>query len=357
VLGNADLALRDLDAGSPGRSCVERIQAAARRASELTNQLLAYSGKGRFIVEWTDLNVLVEEMVELLQTAVSKKVDLRLDLDRSLPGVDADVSQIRQVVMNLITNASEAIGDESGEIDIRTSVVEVDDGGLLRGYLPQDAPAGRYVRLEVRDSGCGMDEETRRKLFDPFFTTKFAGRGLGLAAVLGIVRGHRAAIRVESAVGRGSTFTLLFPISPRSPDARQEAPDLSREHEVGGTVLVIDDEAGVRHVARAMLESAGFEVLTAADGREGLDLFDRHRDETSLVLLDLTMPHLDGEETFRRLRERRPDLPVVLSSGLGEQDMTERFAGLGLTGFIQKPYGLDELVLTVRGALRGPRAR
>ena len=351
VLGYAGLAEMELPADSPARESVQKIEKAARRAADLTRQLLAYSGRGRFAVEWVDLPALVEEMAHLLQTSVSKKARLEYDFARDLPPIEGDATQLRQVVMNLITNASDALGDQSGAITLRSGVVHVDRDELAETYLSADLPEGPYVYVEVSDTGCGMDEETLAKIFDPFFTTKFPGRGLGLAAVLGIVRGHRGALKVTSEPGRGSTFRVLLPCGGR-PEAPVEAePAPGGNWRGAGTILVVDDEESVRAVAQLILERSGFAVLTAVDGREALDVFRAHRDEIALVLLDLTMPHLSGEETLQELRRISADVRVILSSGYNEQEVAGRDAGKSPVRFIQKPYSPSALIEKVREAL------
>jgi two-component system cell cycle sensor histidine kinase/response regulator CckA len=351
ILGNASLALMDLTGESPVRYSVEQIEVAARRAAELTNQMLAYSGKGRFVIRHIDLSRLVAEMANLLHVAISRKAVLRYQLATHLPAIEADASQIRQVVMNLITNASDAIGEQSGVIRIVTEVVDADRAYLAGCYLDDNLPAGRYVCVEVSDTGCGMDEQTKAKIFDPFFTTKFTGRGLGLAAVLGIVRGHRGAIRVYTEPGRGTTFKVLLPCSEQAvamPNANEKPVEAWRG---SGTVLVVDDEASIRTVARAMLERVGFKVLTACNGAEGIEAFRQHAEEIVAVVLDLTMPDMEGEEAYRELRRIRADVRVILSSGYNEQEATNRFLGEGLAGFIQKPYQAATLYAKLREAL------
>jgi CheY-like chemotaxis protein len=338
---------------SPGREYLDKIRQAAQRAAELTNQILAYSGKGQFVVEPIELNRLVAEMVHLLETAISKKAALRVEPGIELSAIEADASQVRQVVMNLITNASEALGDAPGTIRVRTRMIEVDGEYLEQCYPNPDLAPGRYVCLEVHDTGAGMDEATRRKIFDPFFTTKFTGRGLGLAAVLGITRGHRGAIRVDSQAGRGTTVTVLFPPSDMRLAHTAVEPIRPLWSADGATILVVDDDETVREVSRAMLEEAGFRVLTSADGLQAVDTLRRHGEEIALALLDLTMPRLDGEEALRRMREIRPDLRVVLSSGYSEQDAVGRFGDVELLGFVQKPYSCSTLLEVVRRAL-GP---
>ncbi|MBN2583665.1 MAG: PAS domain S-box protein [Planctomycetes bacterium] len=354
ILGNADLALMDMSQAAPARRSVEEIRKAAIRASELTNQMLAYSGKGRFIVRAVSLNELVEELGHLLQVSISKKTVLKLNLAADLPAVKADVSQLRQVVMNLITNAADAIGEASGAINITTGVLEASKEYIDEMAVGENLPAGYYVYLEVSDTGCGMDNETKARLFDPFFTTKFTGRGLGLAAVLGIVRGHAGAIRVYSEPGRGSTFKVLLPCTSDHAEAlgRTERSAPADWHG-SGTILVVDDEDTVRSVTKMMLTRLGFDVLTAEDGVRALDVFRRRADEIVCVLLDMTMPRMGGEEAFRELRQIRRDVKVILCSGYNEQDATNRFAGKGLAGFMQKPYQMEILSRKLRAALEG----
>ncbi len=354
ILGNADLALEDLSEVAPARTTVSEIRRAALRASELTNQMLAYSGKGRFVIQPVDLNEVMSEMSHLLRASISKNATLRLAPAKDLPPVEVDIAQIQQVVMNLLTNASDALQDESGVITLASGVIDADDDYLATTYLDEDLTPGRYVYLEVCDTGCGMDEETRTRVFDPFFTTKFAGRGLGLAAVLGIVRGHRGAIKVYSEPGSGTTIRVLLPASEESePVAVGEDPaDDQHEPVDGGTVLVADDERTVRDVAAAMLERSGFEVIKAGDGAEAVDLYRQSPDRIDAVLLDMTMPNMNGERAFTELRRLDPDVRVVLASGYNEQDATNRFAGKGLAGFIQKPFQYKELVRRIRTAIR-----
>jgi CheY-like chemotaxis protein/two-component sensor histidine kinase len=313
--------------------------------------MLAYAGKGRLFVKPISLSKLVQEMASLLNTVISKKALLRFEFDENLPVINADPTQIRQVIMNLITNASDAIESRSGLISIRTGVVQVDQRYLRTTHLNDELKEGPYVFLEVSDSGCGMTEETQAKIFDPFFTTKFTGRGLGLAAVLGIVRGHQGGVKIYSEVGHGTTFRVLFPSC-----AAKETPDediISADHtwRSGGTVLVIDDEESVRDVCRTMLESRGLRVVDASDGRQGLVRFAEILDEVDLVLLDMTMPKLGGEEVYREMRLQKPDVKVILMSGYSEMDVMTHFAGKHLAGFLQKPFRIDQMVRLVRGEL------
>ncbi len=323
--------------------------AAVRRAADLTRQLLAYSGKGHFQIRRMNLSSHVAELAQLLETTISKKVQLRLELERELPPIEADPSQIQQIVMNLVLNAAEAI-DARGTVLVTTGVQDVDAryaSGLL---APGDLAVGRYVFLEVHDTGSGMDEAMQAKIFDPFFTTKFTGRGLGLAAVLGIVKAHHGAIKVYSSPGKGTTFKVYFAASAGAPEPKEAKP--SDAFRGSGLVLVIDDDAGVRLVLKHLLEYFGFEVLEAADGRAGVGVFAARAAEVKLVIVDMTMPELSGEETFRGLRGLRADVPVILSSGFNEVEATRRFCAKGLSAFLPKPFTPDDLARCIRAALR-----
>jgi two-component system cell cycle sensor histidine kinase/response regulator CckA len=351
ILGNADLALMDLAPEAPARGSIEDILIASKRAAELVRQLLAYSGKGRFVVQALDLRTLVEEMAHLLEVSISKKAMLKFDLGAELEPIEADATQIRQIVMNLITNASEAIGDHSGAITLRVGTITCGDSYLAQTIHDEGITEGRYSFVEVSDTGVGMDEQTRAKIFDPFFTTKFTGRGLGLAAVLGIVRGHQGALKVYSVPGQGTSIKILFPAATGALP-RDRGADLARTALFAGkTVLLVDDEETVRQVGSRMLQRLGFNVLSADDGEEALATFREQQGSVDLVLLDLTMPNVDGEECFRELRLIRPDVRVVVTSGYSEQDLAERFAGKGLAGVIQKPFRVQALATVLAEAL------
>ena len=341
ILGNADMALQDLSEVSPARPCIEEVEKASRRAADLTRQMLAYSGKGRFVIKAVDLSEVVEEMAHLLKSSISKKVTLKMNLERGLPAIEADIGQLQQVVMNLITNASEAFGEgEDGLVTMATGMMECSREYLGRSCLPEQPPEGNYVFVEVSDTGCGMDDETRERLFDPFFTTKFTGRGLGMSAVLGIVRGHKGAIIVDSEPGQGTTVKVLFlALDEQAEEPLEEGKSRDAEEWRGsGTILLVDDEEAIRKLATHMLERMGFNVRVASDGREAVDVFRKHSSEIVCVLLDLSMPHMNGEQAFQELRRIKADVRVILSSGYAEADIESRFAGQGIAGFIQKPY-------------------
>lgn len=348
MLGNAGLALMEIAPGSRARQFVEQIQVAAQRAADLTRQMLAYSGKGRFVVQVLNLNDVIEEMVKLLRVSISKQAALQLNLAPNLPMISADATQLRQVVMNLITNASDALAERTGTITLSTGAMFVERAELQRAQPMDELPAGEYVFLEVADTGIGMDAETQARIFEPFFSTKFTGRGLGLAAVLGIMRGHQGAIQVNSVVGEGTTFRLLFP--PQS-----EMPVVSPTHAAAPSgsqrarILVVDDDTVVRQIIIEMLQRFGYELLGAENGMRAIEL--ARQTSFDCVMLDLTMPGLSSEETLAQLREITPELRVILMSGYTEQDATARFGNIPLDGFVQKPFTPNDLSERVSSVL------
>jgi PAS domain S-box-containing protein len=356
ILGHAALALKHLPEGGPARRHVEKAADAVERAADLTRQMLAYSGRGRFVVKPTDLNGLVRENLPLLEVALPKSVRLEASLTPGLPAVDADVGQIQQVLMNLIINAAEAVGPGGGRVVVSTGTRDVGprDEALWRSSGQPLAP-GRYLSVEVVDDGPGMDAETIERIFEPFFTTKFTGRGLGLAAVLGVVRGHGGAVSVESAPGQGTRFRLLFP------PGRVAAAEAPKEEAFPGgakpvTLLLVDDEDVVRDMVGELLAHEGVSVISASDGAQGVELYRARRDAIDVVLLDLSMPGLSGEQTFERLREVDPDVTVILSSGYDQDEVSRRFATDGPAGFIQKPFRPQQLLAEIERCV-GPRVR
>ncbi len=342
IMGNAAMAERSLDDASPAKEKLARIEASTQRASDLCRQMLAYSGKGKFVVKAINLSDMVEEMTRLMEVSIRKNVVIKYHLAEHLPAVEADMAQLQQVILNLITNANEAIGDKSGVISFSTGVMHADGSYLQAAISGETLPQGRYVYIEVSDTGCGMDADTMKKIFDPFFTTKFTGRGLGMSAVLGIIRGHHGALRVYSEPGKGTTFKILLPASEQPVDQRLPTQQVTR-WQGRGAILVVDDEETIREVAAMMLEDMGFSIFTAENGLQGLDVYRQHQDEIVGVLMDMTMPKMDGKACFRELRRTNADVKVILTSGYNEQDATSRFVGQGLAGFIQKPYSPEAL--------------
>jgi PAS domain S-box-containing protein len=353
ILGAARLGLEDLPADSPVRARLHKIQQAAKRAAALTNQMLSYAGQSPLRVERLDLSKLVDEMRVLVTSSVSGRSSFDLHLQSDLPPIQAEPAQISQVVMNLVTNAAESQSDGAGRITVRTGVMNLDSpppGALFADSMCK----GEHVYLEVSDAGKGMDEQTRGRIFEPFFTTKFTGRGLGLAAVAGIVRAHQGAIQVESEPGRGTRFCVLFPAV--AGEAVQLATETLRLDgwKTTGTALVIDDEEDVRELAKDVLQRAGMTVITAGDGHAGVQLFRAHADRVRVVLLDRTMPALSGAATFDAIRAVRPDAKIVLVSGYSQERVAKELATRGPSGFLKKPFTPEELLARVREVLEEP---
>ncbi len=354
ILGNASLALETLPADSRARGILQDVLRASERASHLTRQLLAYSGKGHFVIEPTNLSEQVREISSLIRTSIPKNVQLTLDLRQDLPVIQADSSQLQQLVMNLVINGAEAIGeDKNGTVLVTTATQEVDEQYLQTIGEPA-LPTGTYVTLEVHDTGCGMDEATVARIFDPFFTTKFTGRGLGLAAVQGIVRGHKGTMKVYSHPGTGTTFKVLFPAAKTGEAIVPKSAPVHSLQATNELILVIDDEEIIRSTAKSMLEHYGYTVVLAENGKEGVELFRVLADKISAVLLDMAMPIMNGEETLRHLKTINPAIKVILSSGYNQVETIRRFTGKGLAGFIQKPYSSATLVGKIRSVLQEP---
>ena len=352
IVGNSDLAMLELPPHSVLRPFLEDIQEAAQQAAELSRQMLNYAGRGRYRIQTISLNSVITNMAPLIKVPTGHDTQIEFHLEPELPLIEGDASHLRQVVMTLLTNAAEAIGEREGVIRISTTSRECDAAFFSSIYVDEELQPGLYASLEVADTGDGISEEILPKIFDPFFSTKFTGRGLGLAALLGIVRSHGGAIKVDSGIGRGTTFNILLPASKEKPVSILEKKSKAEDGWRGsGTVLVVDDESTVRTVARRMLEKTGFRVLTARDGREGVDVFRENARNIDIVLLDLTMPKLGGEAAFRELREIREDVPIILSSGYDEQEIIHRFLGQGLASFIQKPYRKQKLLEIIREVL------
>ncbi|MFN7994414.1 MAG: PAS domain S-box protein [Bryobacteraceae bacterium] len=347
IIGSASLAAEELPRLHPSRLLVESVITAGKRAADLTAQLLAYAGKGKFAIEIFSVSNAVSEIIELIHASVPENIELKLRLGTGLPPIEADRTQIQQIAMNLVINAAEAI-DGAGVIRISTGHKQLTAEELVGAEIAH-LPPGDYVFLEVEDSGTGMSQETKARIFDPFFTTKFTGRGLGLAAVSGIVRAHRGAIHVSSAPRQGTTFRVFLPVTERPPQFRHSEtaePVSGRE-----TILVVDDDELVRRVSQQALERRGYRVRTATNGKEAVELVRGARADVDLVVMDLAMPVMDGEEAHRALKEIRPDLPILISSGYSEAIASSRFGDRGMDAFIQKPYTADQLAARVKKTL------
>jgi signal transduction histidine kinase/ActR/RegA family two-component response regulator len=350
ILGNASLGLDIAPPGSPMRPLLESLVKASERAADLTRQLLAYAGKGRFVLKSIDLSSAVQEISSLVRASVPGHVHLELKLTPDLTAIEADPAQIQQVIMNLLLNAAESIEPgREGRVTVITSE-RLATESELRGMLSSgNSQPGTYAELDVSDNGCGMDSATQERMFEPFYTTKFTGRGLGLSAVLGIVRSSGGALNVESQQGTGTRIRILLPTTTKV--APEKRPEVQQDLKGSGTVLVVDDEPMVLSLARSTLERAGYRVLTANGGAEAEEIFTRRDGKIDVVILDVTMPGMNGEEAFRRLKALRADVPVVLSSGHSEDETVSRFQGSGLAGFLQKPYSASQLAEKVRSTL------
>ncbi len=352
ILGNAGLALSDAPPGTPYHSALKDVVHASQRAADLTRQMLAYAGKGRSVVRPVNFSELVRDVTNLLRTSIPKSVELELQIAQNLPSVEADASQMQQILMNLVINGAEAIGEgNSGRVRISTRAQELSAESIRVNFPSGELNPGAYMILEVTDTGSGMDEKTRNRIFDPFFTTKFTGRGLGLASVQGILRGHHGAIRVESSPGQGSTFRVFLPAVAESGSGPKPEHD-PQELQGTGLVLVIDDEEIVLRTTEAILGRHGYQVLTAANGEQGVRIVREKKDELGLVVLDLTMPVMGGEEALARIKEIAPDLPVVLSSGYDASQAMSRFSKDAIAGFIQKPAAIADYLRIVKQARR-----
>jgi PAS domain S-box-containing protein len=350
VLGNAELAL--LECGGSDGGVLDEIKKTALRAAELANQMLVYTGKASMVIGNISLSSVVKEMTSLLDVSISKKVSIQYCLEEHLPLIRGDISQIRQVAMNLITNASEAIGDRPGVIAISIHETALKSGELERTFPPGGLPAGRYVRLEVSDTGGGMSQETMNRIFDPLFTTKITGRGLGLASVLNVVQRHNGAIEVKSEVGQGTVFRIYFPVEASADEMGAEEFSAAGDEWRGyGTALVADDEDAIRDIASALLRRFGFRVITARDGIETVDLYTEHAGDITLMLMDLNMPRLNGIEAALRIRHINPKVPVLFMSGYPREQVMERFGRQSHTDFVKKPFQSSELLAGIRNVM------
>lgn len=328
----------------------QTIVGASKRAADLCRQLLAYSGQGQIVIQSINLSELVQSSVTIIEMSISNGIQLQLNLLDDLPRIEADSSQIQQIIMNLITNADEAMDDQSGIISINTGILYATNEYLKQCLLPEDIESGNYVFLEVSDTGCGMDSEALGRIFDPFYTTKFTGRGLGLSALLGIVRSQKGAIKVDSNPGHGSSFRILFPAVDHMQEPTSDGVtkrDQPNDRQL--SILLVDDEDAVREMTTMMLHDLGYkDVLIAENGQEAINIYRGEKDRISLVLLDFTMPQMDGEETYQQLRSINPDVKVIITSGYSQQSIEDRFSHNGLCGFLQKPYLPSVLQQTIR---------
>ncbi|QDU51028.1 Blue-light-activated protein [Gimesia panareensis] len=354
ILGNTNLTLMELQEDSPISQNVKNIEIAARHATKICERLLAYSGRRTFVTTTFNLNQIIQETVEILKTIISPNAHIELNLSSDNLLIHGDTGQIEQVVLNLLTNASEAIQNQkdAGKIDVRTGFLELNQDDFSNYYFCENVSPGRFIFFEIEDNGSGMDEDCQSKMFDPFFTTKFTGRGLGLAGVSGIIRGHHGGLFVQSAVESGSCFRVILPVAtdPEEEITTDSSVDPVVPADVG-YVLVIDDDQAVCNVVTNVLKRFGFSVLLANSGSQGIEVFERNRDSISVVLLDMTMPGMSGVETLRQLQDKQINVPVILTSGLSENDISDQMDSSEIVHFLKKPYKPQKLVNIVSKAL------
>jgi PAS domain S-box-containing protein len=361
IMGNVSLVRRRLASGNVDGQVDTLLAAAERagnRAADLVKQLLNYAGKGRREMRPVDIGQVMKDALAIVQASVSKKIKINRDIPANSPILEGDVGQIQQLILNLVLNAAEAIGEDHGEVSIMVRVREVAEAELAKSYAPFPMPPGAYTEIQVSDTGIGMDERTLQQIFDPFFTTKFMGRGLGLAAALGIVRSHGGGIAVESHRGQGTTFTVLLPAEQEtsSENLLTLTEAITETARGEGLVLVVDDEVAIRSMIQHVLEDLGYTVLTAEHGAQAIELFDNIPDEVKLVLLDVNMPVLDGGETAVALRERKPEIPILVMSGIADDDALQRFETMRISGFVPKPFAPDQLAQAIAIARKGVRS-
>ena len=350
ILGNASLALHALEPEHPAASNIRAVELAARRAADLAQQVLAYAGSQKVLYTPVDLNDIVNEMTGLLEVAIARKAMLRCNLGRGLPAIQANTGQVRQVVLNLIANAAEAIDGPDGQITVATGFQDCDEEVFQDCILKTSSAPGCFTWMEVSDNGGGIAVEEQSRIFEPFFTTKESGQGIGLAAVRSAVVQHGAALSLQSEPG-STTFRVYFPTAGGSAEQAEPSEVPRADAAVTGLVLVADDEEVIRLVAHQALAEKGFGTLVAADGKEALELFEANSESVSLLLLDVSMPRLNGVQVLEAVRKLKPEVPVILSSGFNEQEAARHYHLAKGTNFLQKPYLPETLLRKVREAL------
>lgn len=353
VSGNAELAQMHADMTPALAQYLQNVVTGCKRGGELCNQLMAYSGKGHLELKVCDLNDMIDELHPLLNVSVLKTVQLEYALDRGIPTIEVDSSQIRQVIMNLITNAADAMENAPGEIVIETGAFRLDPIFMEGNFWASEGMAEwqRYNFVKVEDQGCGMSQETVSRIFDPFFTTKFSGRGLGLAAALGIIQAHSGGIRVESTLGQGTAVWLLLPCSNKPKTVRPEDPQIEKDWDAEGTILIADDESELLEALGKYHQRLGFKTLLASDGKEALKVFREHSEKVDLVLLDMTMPRMCGKELHRKIMETHPSMPAIIMSGYSEKKIEGDFRKNESLAFIKKPFRFADLKKIIRKML------
>ncbi len=342
IIGYNELAMMRLEKGSPVRELLSNAQQSAGRAADILKQLLAYSGKGMFFKRDLDISAEINKISDLIRLLLSKKIKLKTTLSSSLPKIHSDADQIRQLVLNLCSNAAESIDHDRGQVEIITKVVNCDLSCLKKCFIDHTSAIGRFLMLEVRDNGSGIEPGMTNKIFDPFFSTKFIGRGLGLAAVEGIIRANNGALMLESKTGKGSSFKVFFPFADEENHQTVVGPGESRTDKK--EILVIDDEHSIRQVVSLTLENSGLTALTTADGEEGLRIFQERHHTLKAVLLDFTMPGPRGDKIFHKMKNINPGVPVIILSGHSENELKQYFTEEKPCGFIQKPFRPSTLI-------------
>jgi PAS domain S-box-containing protein len=332
---------------------IPEIEIAVGRAAELCRQMLAYAGKASLSQSQVNMRDIVGELTRMLKATINQNVVINTRLPSDIPWITGDASQLRQVAMNLIINASEAIGEEQGVINVSLACTEIKAGQSAKDHNGQIIPAGQYLCLEVADSGCGMSDEIRQRIFEPFYTTKFTGRGLGMSALLGIIRAHKGALQLESRPGQGTTFKVYLPVKIGAAGEELSQQETLSDWKGSGTILLVEDEPQIRMFARELMQGLGFSVIEAANGKEALELYQQNSADITLVVADMGMPVMDGYEMFRELKKLDPKLPIIISSGFGESDIGSKIPGEAIAGMINKPYNLEHLREVLKGVVEG----
>lgn len=342
ILGNASIILSEMEKNTPHYPLVQEISDISKQAGDIAKQMLAYSGKGKFNIQSLDLSTLVVDMKQILSVSNTKSIMLKYDLQRNLPLINVDSTQIRQVIMNLVINASQAIKHNKGQVSIRTRLFDVNRNFIQSQLFTSNLDNKKYISLEISDNGQGIDKGIVQNIFDPFYTTKKEGKGLGLSVVIGIVRAHEGGIAIASKINSGTTFNILFPIPETTINTTDQILKNNYTGKFKGMVLLCDDQEPVRIVARRMLEKLGFDVVEAKDGEEGYNVFRTHKDELVLTIIDLTMPKVSGYELVKKINEQKPEIKIILSSGYNKWETTKTYDFLQLDGYLQKPYSFED---------------
>ena len=353
IIGNLDLIMNEYSSHRELIELLNEVKQNTQELTKLTKQLLAYSGKGKFTLSNIILNDAIAQLSQLIKATIPKHIQLNYQLNKEIAPIEGDIGQIQQMIINLLNNAVEAIGDQRGTITITTGMRDCDGDYILRNKIGNQIKPGRYVFIEITDTGYGITPELQDKIFEPFFTTKESAGGLGLPAVLGIVKGHEGAIIVYSEPKKGTTIKCLFPAKNQTihiiPVNNQYYFETPFKNE---TIMVVDDEPMVRATLKRILEKFGYKVILAENGEEAVELYKSFGNDIHLIIMDLTMPKMDGGTAFSTIKLINPDVKVILSSGYNEQEISQRFVSKGLAGFLQKPYEMKELIDKIKKVLK-----